>query len=176
LGKSMGKRGRKPTSEEGRQMMGEKRSTRLKAASDDSVSLYSILALAPYGRGTGTCYGSSSYIAMKLSSAPCPFIPPHPRSVPSLPNVFEKRQKTQRQLAPQPRQRRPESLPRSPCRPSRCSYPPFFLFQTRTIHLFLTSFVRSNPFLLKNNKKKKNRPSSNASQSSRKKTVTFAPP
>ena len=41
----------------------KKRSTRLKVASDDSVSLnYSILALAPYGRH-GTCTGPSSYIA-----------------------------------------------------------------------------------------------------------------
>lgn len=79
----LGKGGRAKTTSGWDEMMGETRSTRLKAANDDSVLfIQSWRPLVKDGTGAHVT-GSSSYIAMKLSSAPCPFIPPHPLSFPS---------------------------------------------------------------------------------------------
>jgi hypothetical protein len=63
----------------------EERSTRLKAANDDSVSLSLFNLGARSLRTARHMYGSLLVYSMTLSSAPCPFTPPHPLSLPSPP-------------------------------------------------------------------------------------------
>jgi hypothetical protein len=159
----------------------KKRSTRLKAANDDSVSLYSmILALAPYGRDGGTCYGFLLVYSHETQLRSLSIYPSTSALFPVPPMSSKRGRKRNDNLPPN----RARDVQRA-FRARRAAHldvrnPSLFYFKPCTFLIFLSHVYLKFPRLPRSppisSPLVQNRHLSSASKSSRKKMATFERP